>query len=71
MGSDWRPPEPADELWVLRECAKPGGFTPHAKGTVGLLQGLETSGLVRQSDVAPIWFITHEGRNDLRHRETR
>lgn len=68
MPSDWTPPEPADELWALRECAKPGGFVPHARGTISLLGCLENSRLVRQGGTAPVWYITQEGRDELARR---
>ncbi len=51
-----------DHLWLLSEAAKPSGFTPHSRGAVEHLGSLEFDGLVRQSDLHPVWFITERGR---------
>lgn len=59
----WRMPE--DRMWALAECSKPNGMMPNAGATAKFLKTMELEGLVRQSDVAPVWFITDAGRTEL------
>lgn len=58
-----------DTLWVLREAAKPSGFSPNAEGVRGFVIGLEMEGLVRQSNNYPCWYITERGRTVLAESE--
>ena len=60
----WRMPD--DRIWALKECAKPEGMMPHAESTAKFLKTMELEGLVRQSDRAPVWYITDSGRSALR-----
>ena len=53
------------KIWLLERAAAPHGFSPNASGTVSLLKNLEMDGLVRPSDVNPVWFITDAGRKAL------
>lgn len=59
----WR--MPADRIWALKEAAKPSGMMPNAETTAKFLKTMELEGLVRQSDRAPVWRITDEGRAEL------
>lgn len=59
----WRQPD--DRIWALREAAKPSGMMPHAETTAKLLKTMELDGLVRRSQIAPVWNITDEGRAEL------
>lgn len=59
----WRQPD--DRIWALKKAAKPLGFMPNAETTAKYLKALEMEGLVRQSAIAPVWFITESGRVEL------
>lgn len=59
----WRMPD--DRIWALKKAAKPSGKMPHAASTAKFLKTMELEGLVRQSDTAPVWFITDAGRQEL------
>lgn len=54
-----------DRLWALQEAAKPSGLTPHAASVKSFIAGLAMEGLLHQSDVAPVWYITDCGRAEL------
>ena len=59
----WRMPD--DRIWALKAAADLGGMTPHAETTARFLKTMELEGLVRQSEFAPVWFITDDGRSEL------
>lgn len=54
-----------DLLWALREAAHPGGFCPHALGTLDLLHALKRDGLLTESDSGIFWHTTKKGRDAL------
>lgn len=53
-----------DTVWMLREAAKPSGFTPH-EASVAFAMSLEHLGLLRESKRGPTWNITPLGRDVL------
>lgn len=59
----WRQPD--DRIWALKNAAQPHGFMPHAETTAKYLKTMELEGLLRQSDIAPVWYITDIGREEL------
>lgn len=59
----WRQPD--DRIWALKETSKTEGMMPNAESTAKFLKTMELDGLVRQSDVAPVWHITDAGRAEL------
>lgn len=59
----WRMPD--DRIWALKGASDPAGMMPHAETTAKFLKTMELEGLVRQSDRAPIWYITDKGRAEL------
>lgn len=59
----WRNPD--DIIWALREASKPIGFIPFVESTADFAKSLETDQLLRQSEHAPVWHITDEGRAEL------
>lgn len=59
----WRMPD--DRIWALKAAADTSGMMPHAETTAKFLMTMELEGLVRQSEVASVWFITDAGRAEL------
>jgi hypothetical protein len=64
----WRMPD--DRIWALKAASDPSGMMPHAETTAKFLKTMELEGLVQQSDLAPVWFITDAGRAELTKLQT-
>lgn len=52
-------------LWMLREAAKPSGFTPNEASVVNEVKSLERRGWLYQLEAGPTWIITDEGKKQL------
>ena len=69
MSRECPPMLTAEEKWLLEEAAKFSGFTPHSESVKEFAVSLAGRGLVMESDVYPVWYITDAGRRALAEKQ--